>query len=513
MWIHSSILSLASAVCLCLFAICFAWQKFCKLPPVWLKQLDSLGRPRKRMIPGTAIVCGGSIAGIVAARICADHFERVIIVDPEIEDSEKPKTRILQYNAGHGARRLWPNFDAEMKAAGGKFRFADTQIHYSGVPVLTPYQDYPADQFPDTLIIRRSVGQKVLHRLLQRPSSKLTRLAGTVRSIQPSSDRTSIESVTVRQLDGSLISLQDVALVADCTGTTQAGLKWLNTAGFDLPENIRSHYNGNISYVTICFTVSPEVAVKLRAIIPAAQLKTILLYGYFPHDDALSSTLGLFDTDNNTNSSGRDLPRSAAEVVPFVTAIRGFKIPIPSWVIQVIELLCEHGNPSFDVLKIPTQSFIRYHTLPAGHLPSNFIALGDASLKLNPIHGQVQGIAKAMMNGMGLNHLLHTVKSASAGIPADFSARYFRGSADAMNGLWDGTRLHDYGSPLCEPMVGETKNTGRFLRWFERKLISASIKDEEVASALWHVRHMFAADKVFLAPTILWKVLSTRALF
>jgi hypothetical protein len=43
-----------------------------------------------------------SISGIVAARICGDHFERVIIVDPEIEDSEKPKTRILQYNAGHG---------------------------------------------------------------------------------------------------------------------------------------------------------------------------------------------------------------------------------------------------------------------------------------------------------------------------------------------------------------------------------------------------------------------------
>jgi hypothetical protein len=79
-------------------------------------------------------------------------------------------------------------------------------------------------------------------------------------------------------------------------------LKWLNTAGFDLPESIRSHYNGNLSYVTICFTVPPEVAVKLRAIIPAAQLKTILLYGYFPHDDALSSSLGLFDTDNNTST-------------------------------------------------------------------------------------------------------------------------------------------------------------------------------------------------------------------
>jgi hypothetical protein len=42
-----------------------------------------------------------SVAGTVTARILADHFERVILVDPEIDDA-KPKTRILQYHALHG---------------------------------------------------------------------------------------------------------------------------------------------------------------------------------------------------------------------------------------------------------------------------------------------------------------------------------------------------------------------------------------------------------------------------
>ncbi|KAJ6558218.1 hypothetical protein B0H19DRAFT_132270 [Mycena capillaripes] len=82
-----------------------------------------------------------------------------------------------------------------------------------------------------------------------------------------------------------------------------------------------------------------------------------------------------------------------------------------------------------------------------------------------------------------------------------------------MEALWDGTRLHDYGSVTCEPMDGETRDTGRFVRWFERKLLSAATQDEEVASALWHVRHMLAADKALFAPTVLWKVLWTRSLF
>ncbi|KAF7367482.1 hypothetical protein MSAN_00811100 [Mycena sanguinolenta] len=129
--------------------------------------------------------------------------------------------------------------------------------------------------------------------------------------------------------------------------------------------------------------------------------------------------------------------------------------------------------------------------------------------------GGRQGFSKAIINGMGLNSLLHAVTSNSGVtcLPRDFSARYFKNSCHTMNALWDATRLHDYGSPHCVPIDGETKDIGRIARWFERKLISAASKDEEVASALWHVRHLFASERVFLAPTVFWKVLSTRSLF
>ncbi|KAJ6456152.1 hypothetical protein C8R45DRAFT_1035091 [Mycena sanguinolenta] len=518
----ASVLFLVPLVCF--FALCFAWQKLCKSPASWLKQLDILGHPGKHVFPGTAVVCGGSIAGIITARICADHFERVVLIDPEIEDSEKPKTRILQYNATHvflslfveGARRLWSNFDAEMIAAGGRFNVADTQLHYAGIRLLNPYQDYPPSQFPRMLGIRRSNAQKVLHRLLmQHPSSsKVTRLAGTVRGVSATKDRASVESITVRQVNGSHLSLDDVALVVDCTGTTQAGLKWFKFAGFNVPQDIRTSYHANISYVTICFTAPPELVVRLC--IPEALLHTASIYTCIPHDDAGSSLFGLLNVDNDIiqlvfmDTSGRDLPRTEAEVVPFITGFRGFKEPIPLWVIKAIELLLEHGNPSFDVIKIPPQSFIQYHNLATGDLPSNYIAIGDASLQLNPIHGQ--GFSKAVMNGMALNSLLHANSGVSC-LPRDFSARYFKNSCDTMNALWDGTRLHDYGSPFCEPVDGESKDTGRIARWFERKLISAASQDEEVASALWHVRHMFASERLFLAPTVLWKILSTRSLF
>lgn len=93
---------------------------------------------------------------------------------------------------------------------------ADLQAHYSGVLLPSPFQDYPLGRLPDTLVMRRSNAQKVLHRLLvQHPTAAhITLLAGTVRSVEPSADMTSIQSVIVRKLDGTQVSINDVAIVA-----------------------------------------------------------------------------------------------------------------------------------------------------------------------------------------------------------------------------------------------------------------------------------------------------------
>jgi hypothetical protein len=84
-------------------------------------------------------------------------------------------------------------------------------------------------------------------------------------------------------------------------------------------------------------------------------------------------------------------------------------------------------------------------------MPMNFVALGDASLYVNPAYGHVplpspahlesdiipayrQGFAKATLNGIALNSVLHTARVES-GVPV-VSARYFAKSAEWMSPLW-----------------------------------------------------------------------------
>ncbi|KAF7354237.1 hypothetical protein MVEN_01111500 [Mycena venus] len=519
---HSSIF-LASAACVLLVSG-IVWQQICVCAPEWIKELDALGQPRKQKLARTAVVCGGSISGTIVARVLADHFDRVVLIDPELDDIQKPKTRILQYNASHillslfadGARRLWPSFDTEMRAAGGRLVSADIQLHYSGIPVPAPHWDYPTGCFPTSLGMRRSEAQKALYGLLiQHPTSaKITVLPGTVRGVEPSEDRASIRSVVVRLPDGTHTTVDEVGLLVDCTGATQAGMKWLGSAGYSLPNNLRCSYKPNIRYATICFSVFP--ALESRLPIPQSPNGRLSEYAFVPHFTYGLSVTALFKLDNNKiqlmlTSSEDNLPRTVPEIIPYMSSIRGHA-PFPSWLVETVELLCEHcPEPSFDNIKIPDQSYVKWHSVLAGTLPSNFIAVGDSNLQLNPVHGQ--GFAKAMLNAITLNSLLHSLDSGLHNLPRDFSARYFKNNAVRTEGLWDATRLHDYGALTCEPMIGESRNTGRLVRWFEVKLLTAATKHKDVAAALWRVRNLIAGESALLAPTILWKVLWTGSRF
>ncbi|KAJ7791388.1 hypothetical protein B0H14DRAFT_2624999 [Mycena olivaceomarginata] len=206
-----------------------------------------------------------------------------------------------------------------------------------------------------------------------------------------------------------------------------------------------------------------------------------------------------------------------SEVIPFISTIRGHA-PLAPWFVETVEKLCEHcPDASFDIIKIPDQSYVKYHSVPEGSLPRNFVAVGDSNLQLNPVHGQ--GFAMIMLNAITLNSLLHSLDSADPTLPPDFSARYFKPTLLALKacgtlrGCMALKPLADYGASTCEPMGGETRDTGRLVRWFELKMLSAATQYEDVASVLWHVHNLIAADKALLAPRILGKVLWTPSRF
>lgn len=121
-----------------------------------LAYLPLLGQPRKFKLPGNAVVCGGrqvnfflsltthrlncprSLAGLFAARVLADHYQHVLIVEPEEwvtteeglqHDHSKKRTRVPQYAYMHGYQvflglalqsMFGDAFEEELRRAGGR---------------------------------------------------------------------------------------------------------------------------------------------------------------------------------------------------------------------------------------------------------------------------------------------------------------------------------------------------------------------------------------------------------
>ena len=63
---------------------------------------------------------------------------------------------------------------------------------------------------------------------------------------------------------------------ADCSGDSQAGLKWLKKAGYDIPAEARLEYDQKLHYVTITFSVPKEVRERLP--IPPEDPSTVSSY-------------------------------------------------------------------------------------------------------------------------------------------------------------------------------------------------------------------------------------------
>ncbi|KAI0338097.1 hypothetical protein BDW22DRAFT_810294 [Trametopsis cervina] len=488
-------------------------------------ELPLLGVGRAQKMNGTAVVCGGSISGLLAARVCADHFVNVVLIDPELSEIQrtKPSTRIAQYDSLHGyltfvldgMRRLWPKFDAELKAAGGHVAAGDVKPFFGGTLLPAPYEEYAAraQPLPETMFARRPVLENVLRKLLLGAPSNVRTLVGSVRalSVRERDGTPRVGAVLVRGADGREVSLDEPELVIDCSGDSQAGLKWLKKCGYAMSPDIRLEYDQKLRYVTVTFTVDKALSETLA--IPGGYENAGWIYTFVPDYNVGNAGFVLGKMDNDTMQlccggwGDVALPLEPDAIEGYVRSCKG-REDVPEWLVDVLRELIKHGEPTFKPLKIRPCSYIRYQDVSG--LPSNFVALGDSFLQLNPIYAQ--GCSKAMMGAITLNSLLAKVAPlASAGarvLPEDFSRSYFRHVGDHGDALWESTKTFDYGFSTTRPVKGETLQSGSFARWYLDMFIEAALKDKTCASAMWHVRMLLAPPTDMFTPSILWRVAS-----
>ncbi|KAG9029737.1 hypothetical protein FRB95_004939 [Tulasnella sp. JGI-2019a] len=494
-------------------------------------------------LKGRAVVCGGSIAGLLAAAVCAHHFDSVLVIEAEGSIEElgidfpkeretrimenglataiPPRKRVPQYLALHGflptflhsLRQLFPQVHKEMEYF-GIYAYPMIIKFYQG-SILSPEifeRDDPTA--PKTLPISREAFETLLRRLVVKYRSNITFITGTVEGYQGAEDGSkTVTGVRVRTAGGEKL-VESADFVIDATGPAhQSYHKWLKNAGFGpLPQSLRIEYDPHIVYSQSLWTIPEKLLPEVEAVLPYGS-QPGFFYVNSPDwavGQQMAMYMGLMEGSQLIVSAAgwgvtaEQLPHSIQEFRAYAQTLHQSKTP--DWINKLFDILETHEEecrPWWVEPPSGRMSFVKYHEAPKGTLPDNWVAVGDAISKLNPVYGQ--GCTKAMMDAITLDALLRHVPSNQV-ISSGFSGKFFHKSIARSGGMWDGTKSADYGWPTTEPSNGEKLSEGAFGRHFSRHLLIAGRKSRRILLAWQLTIWGFVPSTDLFAPSILGRV-------
>ncbi|EGO20597.1 hypothetical protein SERLADRAFT_476950 [Serpula lacrymans var. lacrymans S7.9] len=324
-----------------------------------------------------------------------------------------------------------------------------------------------------------------------------------------------VKKVSIRTPSGT--KEIEAALVVDCTGPARVGVKMLERAGYGnaesyskgtLPLNeLKVTYDQKIRYSTFDFPIPSDLAKRLP--IPGGFEGGGAVYATLtePGKDRRSIYASRVDGDRLQLCFGTwaddDLPRTLQAAKEYMNTMV-LQLPPPEWFSEMLDLLAEvEDRMTFSVVHVPPTSYIRFHQ--AVSLPSNWVAIGDSVMRLNPVFGQ--GCSKALIGAITLNTALHEAKVNGNGIPSNFSKSFFKLQQPKIEGFWEGTKNYDYSYDTTVPITGETLTTGSILRWYMRRLQTLALTDKQANSAFWHSGMILSPGITVFQPLIVMKIL------
>lgn len=429
---------------------------------------------------GDAVVLGGSMAGLIAARVLSEAYDTVTIVDrdplPEAAAARRgvPQSRQLHVLLARGRRALDELFEGlsdELSAAGAPLVDLHDQVHWcnDGHPMRRAASDL--------------VGVGVSRPLLESTVRARVRNLGNVRFCPPAEatallsteDRSRIIGVLVTPRVGAAYPIH-ADLVVDACGRASRSPVWLAELGYPTPPEQRVPVD--VTYVTRVYRREPRhldgllgaltnaVPGRPRTGIVAAQED-----GRFAV--ALSGMLG-----EQPPSDHEGFTRFAESLgMPVISRFVRDAVPV--------------GGPA--QMRYPASVRRRYERLR--HFPLGYLVVGDAVCSFNPVYGQ--GMTVAATEGLLLRSLL-------AGGPDRLARRFFRGAGKLIDGPWSIA----VGTDLRFPQVpGPRSVRVRLVNWYVHRLHAAARTDAVLGEAFLRVLNLVDPPTRLLRPAIARRVL------
>jgi 2-polyprenyl-6-methoxyphenol hydroxylase-like FAD-dependent oxidoreductase len=340
----------------------------------------------------TALIIGGGFAGMLAARVFADFFRRVIVCEKDaIADDAFPRRGVPQGPHIHGPllgtiqilSELFPGLCAALAASGASTVNNGIGIRTFGGGRWAPRRDFGLS-FP---MQTRGLLECVIRKQLSLVSNVSTRRGCRVLGLVNRRDR--IAGVVVRDSDGTEETIEG-DLVIDASGRGSRVRRWLADLGYEAPQV--SQINVDVRYVSCLVRVPrgyPDAHIGLR----------------IREGSRTGACFPVEDDQWIVSLSGRFGDYPPTEVGGFIQYAEAFT---PEMAQRI---------RAGEVSKLASYYFRcslhwHYETMP--RFPHRFLPIGDTVMCLNPVYGQ--GMATAGFQARVLAAELTARRTAEQGL-------------------------------------------------------------------------------------------------
>ena len=363
---------------------------------------------------------GGSVAGLLAARVLTDHADEVVVVDrDELAEDLAERKGVPQGRHVHGLlsrglqemERLFPGITAELAADGGEI--ADPGIDLDWY--VTGARKPPAGIGTGVACTRPFLETHLRRRLRALPAVSIVH--GRVDRLTATNGRVDGAVLEGTGAEGERLGAD---LVVDCSGRTSRADAWLGALGYDPPP--RRAVNVELGYATRLFPRQPEDRLGGGRGVFSITEEPDRFRGAvaFPVEGGRwIVTVGGYHEDRPTSDAEDFGARLAAD---------------PAF---ALHQFADRDDALTDVATFRYPASVRRDYHRCSRLPGGFLAAGDAVASFNPIYGQ--GMTSAGLHAAEIGAYLSS--GASPGQPA---AAYFRRLRSVVDPVWTLSTTADF---------------------------------------------------------------------
>ena len=441
----------------------------------------------KKASEKTALVIGGSMAGLLTARVLSDHFQQVILVEKDRMNSSpesrkgQPQTRHLHGLLARGFQILchyFPDLPQRLKAEGANIvDIAETMRWYCYGGYRSRFSFGMEGVTTDRTFLECQVRKSVT----ELPNVKVLDGSGVI-GLVTKENRQRVTGVEVKQDDGKqkkTLNLQ-ADLVIDCSGRGSHSMKWLAELGYSKPPE--SVVNCGTGYATRLYHRNQEeLDSKDWIFITPEAPKERRIGGAFPIEgNRWIVSLGGWHGDH--------APKDEAGFLEFARSL-----PAPD-----IYNLIHRSRPVSDISVYKYPASIRRHYEKLNRFPEGYLILGDSLCSFNPLYGQ--GMTTAALQAAALDKILQE----KGGFRDGMSETYFKCVAGIIDIPWQTAVGEDFRFPETK---GKKAPGTDLINAYIAKVHRATHHDPVVGSAFLKVMNMIETPTSLFHPRILWRVL------